>query len=102
MTGDRWPIRWRRTVALSAPKWDNRGMKTESQQLLRTALALPESDRAELAASLIHSLDTETDEEVDEAWAVEIQRRVESIDNGEVELVPWDGVMREMRDRRHG
>ena len=77
-------------------------MKTESQQLLRTALALPESDRAELAASLIHSLDTETDEEVDEAWAVEIQRRIESIDNGEVELVPWDGVMREMRDRRHG
>jgi putative addiction module component (TIGR02574 family) len=77
-------------------------MKTESQQLLRTALALPESDRAELAASLIHSLDTKTDEEVDEAWAVEIQRRIESIDNGEVELVPWDGVMREMRDRRHG
>ena len=77
-------------------------MKTESQQLLRTALALPESERAELAASLIHSLDTKTDEEVDEAWAVEIQRRIESIDNGEVELVPWDGVMREMRDRRHG
>jgi len=77
-------------------------MKTESQQLLRTALALPESDRAEIAASLIHSLDTETDEEVDAAWAVEIQRRIDSIDNGEVELVPWDDVMREMRERGHG
>jgi putative addiction module component (TIGR02574 family) len=77
-------------------------MKTESQQLLRTALALPESDRAEIAASLIHSLDTETDEEVDAAWAVEIQRRIESIDNGEVELVPWDDVMCEMRERGHG
>jgi putative addiction module component (TIGR02574 family) len=77
-------------------------MKTESQQLLRTALALPESDRAEIAASLIHSLDTETDEEVDAAWAVEIQRRIESIDNGEVELVPWDDVMCEMRQRGHG
>ncbi len=77
-------------------------MKTESQQLLRTALALPESDRAEIAASLIHSLDTSTDEEVDAAWAVEIQRRIESIDNGEVELVPWDAVMREMRERGLG
>ena len=77
-------------------------MKTESRQLLRSALALPESDRAEIAASLIHSLDTETDENVDEAWAAEIQRRIESIDNGEVKLVPWDDVMQEMRDPRHG
>lgn len=77
-------------------------MNTQSQQLLQTALALPVSDRAELAASLIHSLDPETDETVDAAWAAEIQRRVESIDNGEVRLVPWDDVMREMRERRHG
>jgi len=77
-------------------------MNTESRQLLRSALALPESDRAEIAASLIHSLDTETDENVDEAWAAEIQRRIESINNGEVKLVPWDDVMQEMRDPRHG
>ena len=77
-------------------------MDTQSQQLLRTALTLPESDRAEIAASLIHSLDTETDEAVDSAWAAEIQRRIESIDNGQVKLVPWDDVMREIRDRRHG
>jgi len=77
-------------------------MDTQSQQLLRTALTLPESDRAEIAASLIHSLDTETDEAVDAAWAAEIQRRIESIDNGQVKLVPWDDVMREIRDRRHG
>jgi len=77
-------------------------MNTQSQQLLRTALALPESDRAEIAASLIHSLDTETDESVDAAWAAEIQRRIKSIDHGEVRLVPWDEVMREMHGRRHG
>ena len=77
-------------------------MNMQSQQLLRTALALPESDRAEIAATLIHSLDTETDEDVDAAWAADIQRRIESIDNGEVKLVPWDDVLREMHDRRHG
>jgi putative addiction module component (TIGR02574 family) len=77
-------------------------MNTQSQQLLQTALALPESDRAEIAASLIHSFDTETDEAVEAAWAAEIQRRIDAIDHGEVKLVPWDDVMREMHDRRHG
>ncbi len=77
-------------------------MNTEPQLLLQSALALPDSDRAEIAASLIYSLDAESDEDVDAAWALEIQRRIESIDNGEVKLVPWDDVMREMRDRGHG
>ena len=77
-------------------------MNTQSEHILRSALTLPESERAEIAASLIHSLDTETDEGVDEAWAAEIQRRIESIDRGEVQLVPWDDVMREMRERGHG
>jgi putative addiction module component (TIGR02574 family) len=77
-------------------------MNTQSQHILQSALALPESERAEIAASLIHSLDTETDEGVDEVWAAEVQRRVESIDKGEVTLIPWDDVMREMRERQHG
>lgn len=77
-------------------------MNTHSQQLLHTALSLPESDRAEIAASLIHSLDNERDSDVDAAWAEEIKRRIESIDRGEVKLVPWDDVMQEMRDRRNG
>jgi putative addiction module component (TIGR02574 family) len=77
-------------------------MNIESERLLRSVLALPESDRAQIAASLIHSLDRETDENVDAAWAAEIERRIESVDKGEVKLVPWDDVMREMRDRRHG
>lgn len=76
-------------------------MNTDSQQLLETAMSLPESDRAEIAASLIHSLDHERDSDVDSAWAEEIKRRVESIDRGEVKLVPWDDVMEEMRARRN-
>lgn len=77
-------------------------MNTQSQQLLQSALALPESDRAEIAATLIRSLDTQTDDDVDAAWAAEIERRLASLDKGEVKLVPWDDVMREMGQRRHG
>ena len=77
-------------------------MNTQSKQVLQSALALPESERAEIAASLILSLDTDTDDGVDEAWAAEVQRRIESIDKGEVTLIPWDDLMREMRARQHG
>ena len=77
-------------------------MNTHSQQILDTALSLPESDRAEIAASLIRSLDPEGDSDVDAAWAEEIEQRIESIDRGEVKLVPWNEVMREMTDRGHG
>jgi putative addiction module component (TIGR02574 family) len=76
-------------------------MNTQSQELLQSALALPEAERAEMAASLIRSLDPETDENVDAAWASEIQRRVEAIDRGEVRLIPWDDLMRELSSRRH-
>lgn len=100
--GDRHVNRWRCTVANSAAALDTLVMNTHSQQLLESALSLPESDRAEIAASLIHSLDNESDSDVDAAWAGEIQRRIESIDSGQVKLVPWDDVMQEMRDRRHG
>jgi len=89
-------------VAFTVTLWDTNSMDTESQQLLQSALALPDSDRAEIAASLIHSLDSNSDENIDEAWAQEIQQRMESIDKGQVKLVPWDDVMLEMRDRRHG
>jgi putative addiction module component (TIGR02574 family) len=77
-------------------------MSIQSEELLQSALALPESERAELTASLIRSLDAETDDDVDPAWAAEIQRRSESIDQGEVKLIPWDDVMREMSDTRTG
>ncbi len=77
-------------------------MNTQSQQLRAAALGMPEPDRATLAPSLLRSLDHADDPQADAAWAAEIQRRVESIDNGTVELRPWADVMSEMRQRRNG
>ena len=75
---------------------------TTNSELFQSALSLPECDRAELAASLIRSLDSTADDDADEAWAAEIASRINSIDNGEVKLLPWDEVMQEMRDRSNG
>ena len=74
-------------------------METQAEHLLQTALSLPPSERAEIAASLIESLDEEANADVEAAWAEEIKRRLESIDKGEVQLVPWDDVIRSMRER---
>jgi putative addiction module component (TIGR02574 family) len=37
-------------------------------------------------------LDADTDEGVEDAWRVEIQRRVVEFDSGSVETIPWEEV----------
>lgn len=73
-------------------------MNQNSQELLAQALDLSPSERGRLAAMLIDSLETEVDEDADATWAEEIQRRVEDIDQGRVQLIPWSEVRRRMRD----
>ena len=53
----------------------------QPQQLTEAALSLPEPQRIELAASLIHSLEPAPDPEAEACWADEIRRRLESIDD---------------------
>ena len=77
-------------------------MDTQAEQLLQTALTLSPNDRAEIAAQLLESLDGEPDQDVEAAWAAEIKRRIDQIDRGEVELVPWEEVLRSMRERLNG
>jgi putative addiction module component (TIGR02574 family) len=67
-------------------------MSRDFTELLREASQLPEGERAELAARLLETLDGEPDEDVEAAWAEEIERRVRQIDAGEVELIPWNEV----------
>src|SRR5438093_1564167 len=57
-------------------------------ELKEKASRLSEVERAELALSLIESLDGPPDEGADEAWRVEIERRIGQLERGEVELIP--------------
>ncbi len=50
------------------------------------ALKLTVEERARLADRLIASLSE--DSEVEEAWAVEVERRVEEIESGRAKLIP--------------
>lgn len=64
-------------------------MNRDAADILKEALALPSDQRAALAGSLISSLDEEPDEGVEEAWSVEIARRLAEIDSGQVKLLSW-------------
>ena len=68
-------------------------------EIKEKASQLPEAERAELALSLIESLDGPADASVDEAWQLEIERRVGQIERGEVQLIPGDEVFARLRRR---
>jgi putative addiction module component (TIGR02574 family) len=63
-------------------------------QLLDEALHLPEGQRAEVATRLLESLDKTRDEEVDLAWAAEIERRCADRDSGRTLGADWEDVRR--------
>lgn len=68
-------------------------------ELKQKAAELSDAERAELALSLIESLDGPADPDIEEAWRVEIERRIGQIDRGEVELIPGDEVFARLRRR---
>jgi putative addiction module component (TIGR02574 family) len=67
-------------------------MSPTAEDLLKQALNLGERDRASVAGALIESLHQEVDPDVEVAWDAEIRRRVEELDSGAVERLPWSEV----------
>ena len=65
--------------------------------LTKDVLALPATERAKLAHMLIHSLDEQTDKDVERAWDKEIERRVREIKNGTAVGKPAAEVFAEIR-----
>ena len=68
-------------------------------ELKEKAAQLSEAERAELALALIESLDGPAETGVEEAWRVEIERRVAQVERGEVQLIPGDEVFERLRRR---
>jgi len=71
-------------------------MTQEAAELLKKALSLPVSERADLAGSLIESLDETHDPSVETAWDEEIQRRMADIDSGKVKPVSLEEARRRL------
>jgi len=80
-----------RFVHQTDPSYD-RHLTEQTQAVLATALRLTVKERAELAAELLASLDGEPDEDVEAAWAAEIERRVRRLEVEGSRGRPWQEV----------
>ncbi len=73
-------------------------MTKATEAVLANALRLGPDERAELAAELLASLDGPSDPDAEAAWAVEIKRRIQAIEDGTVELERWQDVKRRIEN----
>lgn len=67
-------------------------MKARLEEVVRQALELDDSDRAEVASRLLDSLELDGEEE---ALTATLERRAAELASGAVRAVPWE----ELRDR---
>jgi len=65
------------------------------KEIISEAMKLPPQERADLADRLWISVDTP--QAVADAWDAEIERRVAQLDAGEVDTVPFEQVIAELR-----
>jgi putative addiction module component (TIGR02574 family) len=74
-------------------------MTDKTQAIVEQALKLSPTERADVAEQLLASLDEALDSDVEKAWQEEIQRRLQQVERGEVELMDSDTVMAELRKK---
>jgi len=74
-------------------------MTQAAHLVLQNALSLDEKDRALLAAVLLESLESDQDEGVEDAWLLEVQRRVAELDSGGTKTIPLETAMSRLRKR---
>lgn len=70
-------------------------MASTVEVLEAEVLQLPPSDRAHLVERLIASLDV--DPEIEEAWAVEVERRIAEVESGAITLLSGSEVLARLK-----
>ena len=75
-------------------------MSRELKDIAAEALELPLNARAELASRLLESLDDLSEEENEQLWAQEAERRYAEYKAGRIEAVPAEEVFERLRSRQ--
>jgi len=73
-------------------------MITDFKKIQHSALELDEKHRAELAKSLINSLEEHIDEDIEQAWIDEVKRRKAEIKSGKVTPISGQEVHKVARE----
>ncbi len=74
-------------------------MEGLSEKIYKQAINLPIDERLILIDKLMISTNLPTQKDIDRAWSIEIERRCQALDRGEVKLIPGDEVFEKIRKR---
>ena len=77
-------------------------MSDRGNKILHEALSLPPAERAELVDLVLASLDDADRREIDQAWAVEAESRIDAYERGEITAIDGEEVLARLRRRRNG
>ncbi len=73
-------------------------MTTQTMEIMDVVDSLPIDMKLELVDRLLESI-TPSRKEIDEAWSEEVERRIDEVESGKVELIPGEEVFARMRER---
>jgi hypothetical protein len=74
-------------------------MSARTTEILKEVLSMPSEERAELADSILASLEP-SDPKILELWAIEAEDRVAAFERNEIEAVSADSVFEEIERQR--
>jgi putative addiction module component (TIGR02574 family) len=74
-------------------------MTRPAKEIVNAAIKLTENDRLQIVEEILASLEPESDDDVDAAWATEVERRSIEIKEGIVRPIPWSEVKSQARKR---
>ena len=74
-------------------------MARSARELFEEAMRLDPKERATLMRLLVDSLDAESEEGAEAAWRAEVERRIEELDSGQVQAVPWEELRARLYQR---
>lgn len=77
-------------------------MTHTAEQILNSALELPDADRLELIEALIDSVEPSDRPPFDESWREVIRRRSADLASGSATPIPWAEVKRRAREATGG
>lgn len=74
-------------------------MTRPAKEIVNAAIKLAERDRLQIVEEIVASLEPDSDDDVDTAWAAEVERRSQEIKRGVVRPIPWAAVKAQARKR---
>lgn len=73
-------------------------MNTQTSEIMDVVDSLPIDMKLELIDHLLESV-SPSHAEVDEAWKVEVERRIDEVESGDIKLIPLEDVRERFRKR---